>query len=98
MFPAHNIKSTILEFQPNVAFVTALNIIKSFFELHIVILMWASIKDLTRVIIHSGNKFAMDAEGTEEELKKLSSLKHRSPDSTLGLERSCLFLITLRGG
>lgn len=48
------------------AFFIALNRIKNFFELHMVILMWASIKDLTSVIIHPGNKFAMDAKETKE--------------------------------
>lgn len=28
--------------------------------------MWASIKDLLSVVIHSGNKFVIDAEGTKE--------------------------------
>lgn len=48
------------------AFVIALKIAESFFELHIVILMQASIKDLTSVTIYSGNKFAMDTEETKE--------------------------------
>lgn len=43
----------------------ALKIIQSLFEFHIVILMQASIKDLTKVTIHPGHKFAMDNEETK---------------------------------
>ena len=63
-----------MEIQPNIhgvasvpaAFVVALKIIQSFFEVHMEILVQASIKDLISVNIYSGDKFAVDTEEAKE--------------------------------
>lgn len=99
LFPAHSIRvqfwkfslifMVLLQFSSCSIFI-ALKIIKSLFQLHIVILMQASIKDLTSVTIHPGNKFAMDNEETKGTFfyKAYKSMEYH--ETWMG--RSCLLL------